>query len=120
MRGVGRLHAGLAVALVVEHDDGEVGWPLDADRREPAEAHEQLAVAGHHEHPALRPGERQAEPDQRGAAHGAPEREGQRMVAGRGRVPIGAAEARDHQELIPLRQQHFGDLAPAQGKLLAT
>ena len=44
--GVARLHAGLAVDAVVEHDDREIGRPLDADGGERAHAHQHLAVAG--------------------------------------------------------------------------
>ena len=41
------------------------------------------------------------------------------MVAGRGRVPVRAAEARDHQQIAALGEQQPHDLAPAQRKMLA-
>ena len=44
--GVARLHAGLAIDAVVEHDDGEIARPLDADGGERAQPHQHLAVAG--------------------------------------------------------------------------
>ena len=70
--GVARLHAGLAVVPVVEHDDDEILRLLHPDGGERAHAHQHLAVAGEHGDAALGLGEREAEPDHGGAAHRAP------------------------------------------------
>ena len=51
--GVARLHAGLGVAGIVEHDDRQVRRALDADRGERPQTHQHLAVAGHDQHAAL-------------------------------------------------------------------
>ena len=48
--GVARLHAGLGVTAVVEHRDRQVGRPLHADRRQRAQPHQHLAVAGDDQH----------------------------------------------------------------------
>ena len=61
VRGMRLLHAGLAVALVVDHHDGEIRRLLHADGGEQAQAHQHLAVAGDHQHAALRLREREAQ-----------------------------------------------------------
>jgi hypothetical protein len=119
MRSVGRLHAGIAVALVVEHHDREVRRALHGDRGETAETHEQLAVAGDHEDPSLGLREREAEADHSGPAHRAPERKVQRAVAGRGDVPSGAAEPRDHEQIARVGKELLGEFAPAEGRPVA-
>ena len=107
---VGFLHAGLAVALVVDDGDGEIGRPPHRDRRERADAHQHLAVAGHHQHAALRLRQRQAEPDHRRTAHRAPEIEVERMVARRGAIVCRRAEAADDQQVAAIGEQGGNDL----------
>src|SRR5258706_4782812 len=70
--GVRFLHAGLAVALVVEHRDGEVARALRADRGETAQAHQHLAVPGDDEHAARGLRERKAQTDHARRPHRAP------------------------------------------------
>ena len=71
---------------IIEHDDREIVRLLDADGGEAAEPHQHVAVAGEHGDAAVRPRQREPEPDHGGAAHGAPEIEVQRMIAGGGDV----------------------------------
>ena len=59
--GVARLPAGLAIGLVVQHHDGEVGRLLQADGGKAAHPHQHLAVAGDHDHRQLRLRQRDAE-----------------------------------------------------------
>ena len=64
-----------------------------------------LPVAGDDHDAPLRLGLREAEADQRGAAHGAPEVEVVVAVAGRVDVVARRAEPGDHQRLVARRQQ---------------
>ena len=76
------LHAGLAEMAVVEHDDREIAGGLARDREQAADAHQLLAIAGDDEHRALRLRQREAKAHMAGAAHGAPQIEVARVVAG--------------------------------------
>src|ERR1700686_3536560 len=58
-RRMSRLHARFAVMAVVEDGNREVRRALHADRRERAEPHQHLAVAGDDGDPAVGPGARQ-------------------------------------------------------------
>ena len=104
-----RLPAGLAIDLVVEHDDGEVPGLLQADGGETAHPHQHLAIAGDHDHRQLRLRQRDAEPDHDRAAHSAPQIEIAVMVAGGGDVVGRGAEAADHDGILALRQQAGDD-----------
>jgi len=115
--GVARLHAGFAIVLVVEHDDHEIFRLLDADRGEAAEPHQGLAVAGEHEHAALRFRQREAEPDHGGAAHGTPEIKIERMIAAGSDIVGGRAEPGDDQQIAAIRQQGFDEFAPVEHHL---
>src|SRR5579883_232142 len=110
MRGVGFLHARLAVALIVEHGEGEVGRPLDADGGKAAHAHQHLAIAGDDENAAPRLRQCQAKPDHRRTPHGSPEREVERVIARRGDVPTRRTEPADHQKIAAFAKQrrHHG------------
>ena len=55
-----------------------------ADGRQATEAHEHLAVAGDHEDVALRLAQRESQAKHGGAAHAAPQREVEGVVAARG------------------------------------
>ena len=104
--GVARLHAGLAIEAVVEHDDGEVAGLLHADGGEAAEPHQHLAVAGDDGDARVRLRQRKTEPDHRRAAHRAPEIEVAVVVAGGEGVPGAGAEPRhDEQILRPVGEQ---------------
>src|SRR5690606_8191680 len=110
-RGVRLLVPGLAVALVVEDGDREVPRAGGGDRGEGAHPHQHLAVAGDDEDAALRLRLGEAEPDHRREPHPAPEREGERMVAGRGAVPGRGAEPRDDEEVAAIGEKAPHDVA---------
>ena len=118
-RGVARLPAGLAIDLVVQHDDGEVPGLLQADGRKTAHSHQHLAVAGDHHHGQLRLRQRDAEPDHDRAAHGAPQIEIAVMIAGGGDIVGRGAEPADHDGVLALRQQAGDDAAPIEKICLA-
>ena len=111
---VARLHAGLAVVRVVEHDDGEIFRLLDADGGEAAHAHQHVAIAGQHGDAAI--GLRQSEPeaDHRGAAHRAPQIEVERMIAGRGDVIGRRAQPADDEQIAAVDQQLPYEVAPVE------
>jgi hypothetical protein len=109
---VARLHAGLAVMAVVEHHDGEICWLLDADRREAAEAHQHLAVAGDHRGAAVGTRKRKPETNHRRTAHRAPKIEIERMIACGGDVVGRRAEAGDDEQIAAIDEQAFDDVAP--------
>ena len=95
------LPAGLAVAAVVDTDDGEVGRIHHRRGGERAHVHEELAVAGHHQHPPLGAGQGEAEAHCGGGAHGAREREHVRRVPAEEReVAGGAGQAGDDEEVL--------------------
>jgi hypothetical protein len=108
-----RLHAGLAVALVVDHHDAQVRRLLHADGGERAQAHQHLAVAGDDQHAPLRLGKRETQPHHGGLPHRAPHREAERRVSRGGDVPRGRAETRDHEQLAAVLEQLLHHLAPA-------
>src|SRR4051794_18662613 len=112
--GVALLAPGLAIGLVVEHRDREIARVLRRDRRQRAEAHEELAVAGDDEHRASRLREGEPEPDHRGAAHRAPKIEVERMIAGGGDVVGRRAEPGDDQEVAPALQEPRDGGAPVE------
>ena len=62
--------------------------------------HQHLAVAGDDRDALLRLRQREAEPDHRRAAHGAPQIEIARIVAGGGEIPGGRAEPRHDQQIV--------------------
>ena len=99
--GVALLPAGLAVAAVVYADDGKIGWIHHRHGGQRPHVHEELAVAGHHQHATRRTGESQAESHRRGRAHGAGEREHVRRVpAQEGEVAGGSGKAGHDQEVL--------------------
>jgi hypothetical protein len=103
-------YGGLAVVFIVHDDHSEVARLLDADGRETAQSHQQFAVAGHHQHAALRLGERQAKADHRGAAHRAPQIEIESVIAGSRGIPGRRAQTRYRQCVAAVAQdiRHHG------------
>ncbi len=99
---MGRLHSGLAVALVIHDDDAQVPGPLHRDGRQRAQSHEHLAVAGDHQHPPRRLGQGEAEADHGRAPHSAPDVEVRLSIARRGGVPAGAAQSGYQQRVAAL------------------
>src|SRR5262249_11160993 len=71
--GMACLHSGLAEMMVVDHHEGEIARLRNGDRGEAAEGHELLAVAGDDEDASSGLRLRQAEADEGGTTHGAPE-----------------------------------------------
>ena len=110
-RGMARLHAGLAVMPVVQHDDGEILRLLDPDGGKAAEPHQGFAVAGQHRDPARGLRERQAEADHGGAAHRPPEIEIERMIAAGGGIVSRRTEPGDDEQIAPLGQHLFHECA---------
>src|SRR5438876_8239372 len=105
------LHAGLAVALVVQHDNAEVPGPPYADRSETPQPHQHFAVACDDENPPLRLRERKAQTDRARRPHCAPQRKSERMVARSGTIPSRGAESGDDQQPVAPLQQRSHDLA---------
>ena len=60
--GMALLPARLAVPAVVDADDGQIGRIQHRDSCERPDVHEELAVTGHDEHPAIRTGQGEPEP----------------------------------------------------------
>ena len=73
-----------------------------------------LAVAGDDQHPPLRLRLREAEPDQRGAAHRAPEIEVGVVVAGGIGIVGRRAEPADDQQVAAIREQRRDRGAPVE------
>src|SRR5688572_30875790 len=115
MRGVRRLHARLAVALVVDHHDREVRRLLHADGGERAHAHQHLAVTGDDEHPARRLRQREPEAEHRRLPHCAPGGKAQRRIPSRGDVPGRGAQTCDDKKIFPIGKKNLDHLPPAQG-----
>src|SRR5579883_702333 len=109
--GMALLHAGLAEMAVVEHDDGEVAGLLCRDRQQAAEPHQLLAVSGDDSDRPLRLRQGQAESDHGGAAHGAPEIEIARVLAGVEHVIGRRAEAAHDKQIAALGKQRLHRLA---------
>src|SRR5262249_21835782 len=105
------LHAGLAEVIVVDDHDDEVLRIGDRDGGEPAKPHQLLAVAGDHDHGAIRLRLRETKPDQRGRAHGAPEIIVSIVVTGGMHVVAWRAEAGNDQEAVSPGEQAGYDLA---------
>ncbi len=105
--GVTRLHAGLAEMAVVEHRDREIAGLLGRDGQQAADPHQLLAVAGDHQHRALRLRQREAEPNHRRAAHRAPQIEIAGMLAGVEQIVRGGAEPGDHEQLAAVGKQRL-------------
>ena len=112
--GVGFLHAGLAVVLVILDEDGEVFGMFDGDGGEAAEAHEHFAVAGDDEDFSGWLGEGEAEADHGGAAHAAPEGKVFRAVAGCGDVPGRGAEPGDDEHVAAVGEDGAAEVAPVE------
>src|SRR6185503_14180748 len=85
---------------------------LYADGGERAHAHQHFAVAGDHQHAALRLRERKPEADHRRLAHSAPQREVERRIPCRGDVPGGRAQAGDDQKVLPAGKKLFDYVTP--------
>ncbi len=112
--GMARLPAGLAVDLIVQHDDGEIFGLLQADGGKTAHPHQHLAVAGDHHHRQLRLRQSEAEPDHDSASHGAPQIEVAVVIAGGGDIVGRGAEAPDHDGVLALGEQAGNDAAPVE------
>ncbi len=69
--------------------------------------HQHLAVAGDDHDRQLRLRQRQAEADHDRAAHRAPQREIAGVIAGRGEIVGGGAEAADDERVLAVGQQRF-------------
>src|SRR5882672_802321 len=116
--GMARLHAGLAIMLIVEHDDDEICRLLDPDGGKTAQSHQGLAVARKHEHAKRRLCQRQAEADHGGASHGAPEIEIERMIAAGRNVIGGRAQPGDDKQVLAVDEQFLDELSPVQHHLV--
>jgi hypothetical protein len=102
---VTRLHAGLAVAAVVENCNREILWALYTDPRERPQPHQHLAIAGDDQHAVIGLCQGEAEPDHRGCAHRAPKIKVAIVVTNRGGIP-GRRSKTGHEEQIPtIRKQ---------------
>jgi hypothetical protein len=97
---------------VVDDGDDEVLGLGDGDRRQAAEPHQLLAIAGDDQHLAigLRLGETEA--DQRGGAHGAPEVIVGVRVAGGVDVVAGRAKPSHDEQIAAIPEQRRNDRAP--------
>src|SRR3984893_2855785 len=115
--GVARLHAGLAIVLIVEHDDDEIARLLDPDGGKAAQSHQGLAVARQHENPTRRLCQRKTETDHGGAAHRAPEIEVERMIATGRNVIGGRAEPGNDQQIFAVDEQLLDELTPIEHHL---
>src|SRR5712691_3674295 len=109
--GVGLLQAGLAVALVVEDHDGEIGRALYADGGEAPQPHQHLAVSGDDQNAALGLRERKSQSYHARRSHHAPQGKSERMIARSGAVPRWGSEARDDKERAAPLEQRTNDLA---------
>ena len=103
--GVARLHPGLAEMLVVDHDDVEIARARDANGGETPEAHQLLAVAGQSENALSGLSLRQSKPDQRGAAHRAPEIKIAIVVADGMKIIGRGAETGDDQRVLAVPEK---------------
>src|ERR1700730_1199809 len=115
--GVARLHAGLAIVLIVEHDDDEIARLLDPDGGKAAQSHQGLAVTRQHENPTRRLCQRKTETDHGGAAHRAPEIEVERMIATGRNVIGGRAEPGNDQQIFAVDEQLLDELTPIEHHL---
>src|SRR2546430_13242957 len=113
-RSVRLLHAGFAVALVVDHHQRQIRRLLHADRGERADSHQHLAIPGDHQHSSPGLSHRKPEADHRRLAHRAPEWKVERRVTGGGDIPGGRAQSRDDEELAAPGKQGFDCFAPVQ------
>ena len=115
--GVALLVAGLPVVPVVDANDGEVRRVDDGRGRERTDVHEELAVSGHHQHPAVGAGEGEAETHGGGRAHRARERENvRRVVAEPGEVAGGSREARHDEEVLVASDEPRHRLVTVEGE----
>jgi hypothetical protein len=100
------LISGLAVMPVIDADDREIGCVHHRYRRERADIHQQLAIAGHDEHAPVGTSQRETEPDHAGPAHGAGHRIGVRPVPGQSRdVAARPRETADDQKILVAADQ---------------
>src|SRR5580704_942603 len=103
--GMAPLHAGFAVMTVVEDGNGKVWRALHPNRREPAQPHQHLTVAGDDENAAVGPGDRQPQPDHRRRAHCAPQIEVVLVVGDRRGIPGRRAEPGNEQQIAAIFEQ---------------
>ena len=104
---------------IVEHRDCQIWRALHADRRERAESHQHLAVAGHDEHATRGLGHCEAEPDHRRRTHRAPQIEITLVFAHRGGIPGRRTEAGHDQHVAPIVEQHSHRLAAIEARIVA-
>jgi hypothetical protein len=107
---VSLLHAGFAVTLVVEHDDGEIARALRADGGEAPQAHQHLPVPGDDEHAAFRLREGQSQSDHASGTHRPPQWKGEGVIAGRGAIPSGGSESGDDENIATVLKQRLYNL----------
>src|SRR5580700_11567630 len=103
--GMARLHAGFAVMTVVEDGNRQVRRALHADRRERAQSHQHLTVAGDDENAAVGLGNRQPQADHRRRAHCTPQIEVVLVVGDRRGIPGRRAEPGDEQRIAAIFEQ---------------
>src|ERR1700730_1837147 len=115
--GVARLHAGLAIVLIVEHDDDEIARLFDPDGGKAAQSHQGLAITRQHENPTRRLRQRKAETDHGGAAHGTPEIEVEWMITTGRNVVGGRAEPGHDQQIFAVDEQLLDELTPIEHHL---
>src|SRR5215470_4567624 len=116
--GMTGLHAGLAIMLIVEHDDDEICRLLDPDGGKAAQSHEGFAVARKHQHAERRLRQRKAEADHGSASHGAPKIEIERMIAAGRNVIGGRPEPGDDKQVLAADEQLLDELAPIEHHLV--
>ena len=97
--GGAALHPGFHVVTVIDDDHGQIFRLGDRNRRQAAEAHQLLAVAGQHQHAALRLRLGKTEADHRSSTHRAPEIEVAVVIADGINVIGRRAEATDAIEV---------------------
>ena len=101
------LAAGRRVALVVEQEMIEIGGRLLGDRREHAEAHQDVALGIEQHELALGPREREAEPEPGMAAHRRVAERRVELRVGGLLDPIAAAAARHDDRVAAIRAEGF-------------
>jgi hypothetical protein len=103
---------------VIDADDHEIGRVHHRYRRERADIHQQLAIAGDDEHAPVRTGEREAEPDHARPAHRAGHCVGVGPVPGQSRdVAARARETADDEKIIVPADQGRHGVPPVEDEL---
>src|SRR5215475_3122614 len=111
---VARLHAGLTIVLIIEHNDDEIARLLDPDGGKAAQSHKSLAITGQDEDPTRGLRQRKAKADHGGATHSPPKIEVEWMIAAGRNVISGRAEPTHDQQVPTLKEQLLDKLTPVE------